>query len=465
MPLILGTNSIKDTGYDVANSCRFNDDDSAYLSRTQASGSTTKFTYSAWMKRGKLGDAQDFLDVYNDNNNRFGFFWNDADQIDMYNKISGSVNFQKITTANYRDPSAWYHVVIAADTTLGTAEDRIKLWVNGVRVTSFGTNTNPGSSVNFSIHSSSHEQRIGSYGTGSSYYDGLYAEVFWIDGTAYANTDFGEFDEDSPTIWKPKDVSGLTFGTNGFYLDFADSGDLGDDESGNGNDFTENNIAAVDQGTDSPTNNFCTMNPLNDVSVSGHDFSEGNTVVNVASGERASSFATIGMTNGKWYCEMKLTNASGHDFLGIAGKGNGGATDQLGWNDYQWSYYSATGKYAHDSGEISFSGGDNTWTADDIIGLAIDLDSGTKTLKWHKNGTYQSDVTLDENASATDWGAWFFACGSGTGANDSVYAMNFGNPSFTISSGNADANGYGNFEYAVPSGYFALCTKNLAEYG
>ena len=256
----------------------------------------------------------------------------------------------------------------------------------------------------------------------------------------------------------------MTFGTNGFWLDYEDSSNLGNDANG-GTDYTEANLAAIDQCTDSPTNNFCTMNPLNDVNVSGHNFTEGNTVVNVASGERASSFATIGMVNGKWYCEMKLTNASGHDFLGIAGKGNASATDQLGWNDYQWSYYSATGKYAHDGSEVSFTGGDTTWGVNDIIGLAIDLDSGTKTLKWHKNGTYQSDVTLDEAASVTDWGAWFFACGSGTGSDDSVYAMNFGSPSFSISSGNADANGYGNFEYAVPSGYYALCTKNLAEYG
>jgi len=478
MSLILPGNvasATASTGYDVDNSCRFNDDDSAYLSRTQASGSTTKFTYSAWMKRGKLTDAQDFLDVYNDNNNRFGFFWNDDDQIDMYNKISGSVNFQKITTAKYRDPSAWYHVVIAADTTLGTAEDRIKLWVNGVRVTSFGTNTNPGSSVNFSIHSSSHEQRIGSYGTGSSYYDGLYAEVFWIDGTAYDQDDFGEFDEDSPTIWKPKDCKDdLTFGTNGFYLDFADSGDLGDDESGNGNDFTENNIAAVDQGTDSPTNNFCTMNPLAyrlDSGVSKPTYSEGNCKLVLAddSGASKSSMGTIGVTTGLWYWEMKLTTDNDAAYCGIT-RAEYDPNDNFGGRSIY--YNSANGALSVGTGTGGTADGSygNTYTSGDIVGVAFDATNGV--IWFSKAGTWQNSATIAEIGAGTTTNA------ATTGITMSQFWMPFlegadctwevnlgGSPAFTVSSGNADGNGYGNFEYAVPSGYYALCTKNLAEYG
>ena len=469
MPItVLGGTKLADTTYDIANSVRFNDGDSPSLRRTipddaSSTGSRVLWTFSTWLKRGVLGTQQAIFGSYQNSNYHTVIEFTTDDQLNFFDEYNGSKNGQRTTERKFRDITAWYHIVCVWDKNNGTDALKMRVFVNGTEESSFGTNSVPSNSG--TLGADDQDMSIGERETVGQNFDGYFAETFFIDGTAYAASAFGEFDEDSPLIWKPKDCSGdLTFGTNGFWLDYEDSSNLGNDANG-GTDYTEANLAAIDQCTDSPTNNFCTMNPLNDVNVSGHNFTEGNTVVNVASGERASSFATMGMVNGKWYCEMKLTNASGHDFLGIAGKGNASATDQLGWNDYQWSYYSATGKYAHDGSEVSFSGGDNTWGVNDIIGLAIDLDSGTKTLKWHKNGTYQSDVTLDEAASVTDWGAWFFACGSGTGSDDSVYTMNFGNPSFSISSGNADANGYGNFEYAVPSGYYALCTKNLAEYG
>ena len=448
---------------------------STKFERTISSDGTDpkKWTLNYWMKRGTVNASESMAMLFNKNSG--GTRVGNAGELNANNKLyfynyDGSGEPATITSAVLRDPSAWYNIHLIWDTANATAGDRMRTFINGTEVTAFDTDTNPPLNEESMLFEGSQCTKL-SIGyhpyNNSMYFDGYIAQVIACDGQAYLPTKFGEFDEDSPTIWKPIDPSGesLSFGTHGFWLDFKDSSALGNDVSGNNNDFTPANLDATDQATDTPTNNFCVMNPLNEVNVSGHNFTEGNTSVNVASGERASSFGTIGMTNGKWYMEMKLTNASGHDFLGIAGKGNASATDQLGWNDYQWSYYSATGKYAHDGSEVSFSGGDNTWGVNDIIGLAIDLDSGTKTLKWHKNGTYQSDVTLDEAASVTDWGAWFFACGSGTGSDDSVYAMNFGSPSFSISSGNADANGYGNFEYAVPSGYYALCTKNLAEYG
>ena len=470
MPLILPGNVASATavaGYSIANSCRFNAADVAYMHKTASAGNRKTWTFSTWIKRGIVSTQQfwGIGDANTTNDNIIIWNFQDSAKINMYD-YNGGISGQLITTQVFRDPSAWYHFVLGVDTTQGTAGNRMKLYVNGIRITAFDTETQPAEDYEFNINVADKALTMGVYNYGSlgSPVDAYYADTVFIDGTQYAASDFGEFNEDSPTIWQPKDVSELTFGTNGFWLNYEDSANLGNDANG-GTDLTEVNLTASDQSTDTPTNNFCVMNPLNDVLLSGHNFTEGNTVVNVASGERASSFGTIGMTKGKWYVEMKLTNASGHDFLGIAGKGNSSSTDQLGWNDYQWSYYSATGKYAHDAAEISFSGGDNTWGVNDIIGLAIDLDSDPNTLKWHKNGTYQSDVTLDENASATDWGAWFFACGSGTGSNDSAYAMNFGNPSYANSSSAADENGYGDFEYAPPSGYLALCTKNLGSDG
>ena len=467
MPLILGTNSIKDTGYNIANSCRFNDDDSAYLNRTQSSGSTTKFTYSAWMKRSTLSDTQDFLDVYDDNNNRFGFFWSSDDQIDMYNKISGSVNFQKITTAKYRDPSAWYHVVIAADTTDGTAEDRIKLWVNGVRVTSFGTNTNPGSSVNFSIHSSDDTQKIGAYGTTGSDYDGYMVEVFWIDGTAYANTDFGEFYSDSPTIWKPKDVSGLTFGTNGFYLPFSNSGALGDDESGNSNDFSVTNLAATDQSTDTPTNNFPTLNSLYKNAVV---YSEGNLGATIAASSFESGITTFGASTSKWYCEFKTTaQASGvtRNSAGVIAdtEADGMADGELGYSANSVGYSSTA---VHKNSSSQSAGSWNSYTTNDIISVAMDLDNGF--VYFAKNGTWENSGDPTSAGSGTGGIALDITSGYTYLFGNTVYASsafqcNFGSPPYAISSGNADANGYGNFEYTVPSGYFAMNSKNLGAYG
>jgi hypothetical protein len=467
MPLILGTNSIKDTGYDVANSCRFDDGDSAYMTKTpDSAGNRDRWTFSTWTKRGNLsGEYQTIISASGGSADDTDYFYFNADNtLHVHLVASGSAYGTLYTNRKFRDISAWYNIILVYDSGNGTAGDRLIMYINGVRETSFSAATYPSQNADSVMTLGSGGIDVGRDGSssGSGYLDGYLAETVLIDGLALDATSFGEFDDSG--IWKPIDVSGLTFGTNGFYLDFEASDNLGNDANG-GTDLTEVNLAATDQSTDTCTNNFCTLNPLNEQNITGHDFSEGNCVISVASGERASSFGTIGMTNGKWYMEMKLTNASGHDFLGIAGKGNGGATDQLGWANYQWSYYSATGKYAHDAGEISFSGGNTTWGVNDTIGLAIDLDSGTKTLKWHKNGTYQSDVTLNQNAEDTDWGAWFFAAGSGSGSNDSVYSMNFGNPAHTISSSNTDGNGYGNFEYAVPSGYYSLCTKNLAEYG
>jgi hypothetical protein len=471
MPLILPGNVASATAeaYDVANSCRFDAASSAYLSRTQSSGSTTKFTYSAWMKRSTFGDSHDFLDVYDDGDNRFGFFWSSDDHIDMYNKISGSLTFNKITTAVYRDPSAWYNVIIAADTTLGTAEDRVKLWVNGVRVTSFGTNTIPDEDGNFSIHSSDDTQKIGAYGTSGSDYDGYMAEVFWIDGTAYANTDFGEFNSDSPTIWQPKDCKDdLTFGTNGFYLDFEDSGDLGDDESGNTNDFAETNLAATDQATDSPTNNFATLNSLYK---SGVTFAEGNTQADNQSSDFTTALSTIGVANGKWYAEFKVTDdAAGvtRNAFGVCDAIDGSilAEDELGYQPtgavgdcVGW----ASGQAKKNGSNVSDY--DSTYTINDIISVALDCDNGK--VYFAKNGTWENSG--DPTSGATGTGAISITTGEtyllGGTVYNSTYQANFGNPTYANSSSVADGNGYGAFEYAPPSGYLALCTKNLGSDG
>ena len=178
----------------------------------------------------------------------------------------------------YRDVSAWYHIVVAVDTTQGTASNRLKLYVNGEQITSLQASSYPSLNFDTLINNNNAHYISGAVDTtyGTRRFDGYMAEVCFIDGTALDPTSFGEFDEDSG-IWKPISVSGLTFGTNGFYLDFEDSAALGDDVSGNGNNFTVNNLTAIDQTTDTPTNNFATLNPLNNY-WSAATFSEGNSV-------------------------------------------------------------------------------------------------------------------------------------------------------------------------------------------
>jgi hypothetical protein len=453
MPLILGTNSIKDTGYDVANSLRFNDGSSDNLSLSSLGTATNnkKQTLSFWCKRSTIGSVQRLFVTNGLQDPYFQFFFQSNDKLrwQTYEGSVGSVsNF--ITTRVFRDTSAWYHFHLVYDTTQSTSTDRTALYVNGVKETAYDTEVYP--SLNSTTEFDNPTLYIGQSGSSDGYFDGYLAEFVVLDGqsiTPDGNT--GEFDSDS-VIWKPIDVSGLTFGTNGFYLDFEDSSALGNDASSNSNNFTVNNLTAIDQSTDTCTNNFATMNPL-----SAHGsvtLAEGNLQVNVADNtdNDTSSFM---VSSGKWYWEGKYTVGS-LAMVGIRPEGMNVSQDNL-FNltgTYQGYYYYA------DSGNqrpanTSYGA---TFTTNDIIGFALDLDSGTQTITFYKNGASQGAINI-----ATSGLTWGFSFTSGGGSD--TFQMNFGSPPYSISSGNADANGHGNFEYAVPSGYYALNSKNLAEYG
>jgi len=449
------------TGYDVDNSCRFNDDDDPRLSRASGTPtSTRKFTISFWVKKsGQVAD-QFLVSSFTDANNRMAVSFDTNDRLECNCHVSGSIIIRRNPTRKFRDYSAWYHIVFAVDTTQSTASDRAKVYVNGELQTVFENTTDPSLNADANV---SGDHFIGAYdngGTPALFFDGYLAEVFFVDGSQLAATSFGEFDEDSPTIWKPKDVSGLTFGTNGFYLDFEDSGDLGDDESGNTNDFTETNLAAVDQATDTPTNNFATMNPLDNY-IQNQTFAEGN--LQTLSDNPSPATSTIGMTAGKWWIEAKAvsTSGSGSDYqIGIISN-QVIATEDLGHysNNYAY-YYDGNSK----TGNSSSSYGDS-YTHGDIIGIAVNLDDNE--LKFYKNGTVQNSgtaISITAPAS-TSLGAYFFALGADANANKYTWYINFGNPIWSLSSAVADENGYGSFEYAPPSGFLALCTKNLGSDG
>ena len=475
MPLILPGNvasATASTTYTVANSCRFNDDDGAYLNKTNGTPTNSKkCTLSMWFKRCELSDSNNFLFGNWTGTSDYAYVRLQADDTIKYTSIvSSSTDADLITTQVFRDCSAWYHIVLALDTEQGTAANRAKLYINGTQVTSFSTEDYPAedATTQFTENLSSGGFQIGSdKDTGSRYYDGYMAEVVVIDGTQYAASDFGEFDEDSPTIWKPKDVSGLTFGDNGAYLDFEDSDNLGDDESGNTNDWTENNLAATDQAQDSPTNNWCVLNsllPANDITLS-----EGNVYAATTTGSWSSESSTFALTAGKWYFEVKVVGYN-HNVIGIQNADNASARA----GGYPFEIAGAYGFKCYDGSKTSSAADSasygNAVSNDQIVGCAIDLDNNK--IYWSIDNTWQDSGDPESGATGTGsafdlaTGITYVVCNAlNHQTGNALSSFNFGCPSHSNSSDAADGNGYGAFEYAPPSGYLALCSKNLGSDG
>jgi len=470
--LIGGANSAAAaTGFDVANSCRFNDGDSAKMSKDLGSATlNTKFTVNVWLKLGVLGTNRAiFTSRVGTSGTYLNCILNDADQLNIYGPDKDSGNdFDYKTNRKFRDVGAWYCLTIAMDTTLGTAGDRLRIYVNGVEETSFATETHPAQNVIYVANYTGFTFVVGARTDDSEYWDGYMAEFVHIDGQQLAPTSFGEFDEDSPTIWKPIDVSELTFGNNGFYLDFEDSSNLGNDANG-GTDLTEANLAAADQATDTPTNNFATFNPLSKDTGGPITYSEGNTIATETANSWTSGHSTSGMFGGKFYWECKLASFSGGSasYIGAASadfppsKSNAGSI--IGQDSLGIGYYASDGKVFKDGSDASYG---DSYGAGDIIGMALDLVNNYAY--WSKNGTWQNsgDPAAGSNGVALPSGMTSGLILFSISPNESVMQANFGGSSgFAISSANSDGNGYGNFEYAVPSGYLSLCTKNLGSDG
>ena len=471
MPLILGTNSIKDTGYDVANSCRF-DGSSDYMHKTPGSaGNRRTFTLSAWIKRGAAGSTAAF------NGTIFGGGTGTGDYIQMYPALNKFVFYNESprvdlkSNALLRDHSAWYNLIVAVDTTQAVEANRVKMYINGTQVTSFSTSTYP--SQNDDLYFGQAEiMSVGTlnYTAGlTDYFDGYMAELVYIDGLQLAPTSFGEFNEDTPTVFQPIDVSGLTFGTNGFYLDFEDSSNLGNDANG-GTDLTEVNLAATDQASDSPTNNFATLNFL-DNHFAAHTFSEGNCKIVTHSGNMSFNTATIAVSSGLWYVEAKvIDNAdSNYHHLGITETPSTATSNWIGLSATHYGLTGYDGKYWRGNSGTSYGVSNTT---NDIVGMYIDLNANK--LYFAKNGTVMNSgtgISITAAASTTN-GYYFISYGDWENASTATWEVNFGSPTYSVSSSNSDPNGYGSFEYSTTitgdgssKSFYALCTKNLAEYG
>jgi len=466
-------------GYQIPNSLRFNSGSSDSLSRTTGStGNRKTVTFSSWFKRSSLSGNQIIFSWGGGGLDIVNFFFNGSPETLNFYNYPGSLGANFTTNQLFRDVGAWYHIVLAVDTTQATDTNRIKLYVNGSQVTSFSAITYPTLNEDFEWNISGEPIRIGAnYNAGGDFINGYLAETYIIDGQQLTPSSFGQTDA-TTGIWTPLPYTG-TYGTNGFFLKFQDSSALGDDTSGNGNDFTANNLTSIDQSYDSPTNNFNTLNSLIPL---GSNFSaptQGNLSLS-SSGTGDSGFfaSTIIPSAGKWYFEVKTTVVSSSDRtkISIANFESVTGTNNIETGDYKGISVSTgtTGRIAVTNGATTteFDVAGYVPVANDIMIFAVDMDNSRVYIG--KNGTWFTTAAASGGNPATATGYFSpvlgngFAVGAGHGAGVSASATNlynFGYPPFTISSGNADANGFGNFEYAVPSGYYALCTKNLALYG
>jgi len=441
-----------DDGYNLTNSLRFRDSASAYLNRTPASASNRRtWTWSGWVKRGTLGAINDGIfsagTSFGTNNNDLQTITFNNDAIVLVSEVGGSTQYNLVTSQVFRDPSAWYHFVIAFDTTQATSSNRVKLYVNGLQVTAFSTSTYPSQNYDGWINSAN-QHRIAS--RVSPDFDGYMAEVNFIDGQALTPSSFGSTNA-LTGVWQPAKYTG-TYGTNGFYLPFTDNSalttssnvGLGRDYSGNGNYWTTNNISITagstyDSMTDVPTltsattANYAVMNPLN--SASSMTPSGGNLNV-VTSGVSVSSVSTIAVNSGKWYCEITIANVQDSTILGIA------PSDR---SYLSGAFYSVTGGVGYYQDGTKFISGSQSsygasYTTNDVIGIALDMDAGT--VAFYKNNTSQG------TAASGLTGGYYFAVGDASSGSNTSYNVNFGQRPFT---------------YTPPTGFVALNTFNLPE--
>ena len=479
---IAGGNESK--GYDISNSLRFNNDDSPKLTFTPSSaGNRRTFTLSVWFKLSVYSTGERVLLAADDGtggNNNFDYIAiNGNDKLFVYG-YEGSENQQLISTQVFRDPSAWYHLVVAFDTTDGTASNRIKAYVNGNQITNFDTANYP--SQNFQTRfNNNNAQRISSYpDQDTSYFDGYMCEYHLVDGSQLAPTSFGEFDDNG--VWKPIKYDG-SYGTNGFFLEFkqtgtsANSSGIGADTSGNDHHFTPTNLAATDITEDTCTNNFATLNPLFRSNFDNDGtYAEGNCERDFTAdnANRGYGFATQGVTSGKWYWEIKIPTVARAN----TGIGDGNAI--AGFSGVMYDEDPSKGFMVNYNGQIeenaTATSYANSLSDNDIVMWALDMDN--HRAYYGINGTWQDsgdptsgstgtgDVTtqISDQSHLNTGEPMFPFCFDASTSGQSKFQWNFGNAPFSISSGNTDGK-YGNFEYAPPSGYYALCTKRLAEFG
>ena len=416
-----------------------------------------KFTLSMWVKRSDIGSDGSIFSTYTDSNNRADIRFNSADRFSFFEKVSSQQYF--VTTNRlFRDASAFYHIVAQFDTTQSTSTNRIKLWVNGVQETSFNDTSYPSQDHVLRLGSAI-AHTIGDNSNNADQFEGYISHIAYVDGSVVAPTSFGETDSTSG-IWKFKSPSGITWGTNGFHLKFENSGNLGLDSSGLTNNFTVN--GNLKQSLSTPSNIYQSLNPNS--TDSGVTLSNGCTTAGF-DGSVGNAKGQFAVTKGKWYYECKITAASNYPMLGI-GEINRNQMEKRTGGSYPGGFQDSYGAYGN--GNVYANGSNTgsqsfTWATNDIISIIIDLDSATKTIKWNKNGTQIATTNITNAGDDFAYAPMDYNGGeSGVTCN-----YNFGEGRFgTTDIASAGSNGNGSlFEYDVPSGHYAINTKNLNTYG
>ena len=487
------------TGYDIENSILIDADtgEEMYYTTGSSSSDQQKGTFSFWIKRGRITYGNFSPMQINDYGAPYhaGCYFGSgstlADRLYWNHKDNSSqwTAWMRV----FRDPAAWYHIVVVIDTTQADGDDRHRMYVNGgsaedIKDTN-GHNAPVSQNDNYFWFDNGRKMTIGGISTGDAYI----ADYHYIDGQVKAPSDFGEFDEDT-NIWKPKAYSG-SHGNNGFHLKFESSGSLGTDSSGNGNNFSLTNIDAGNQMTDSPTNNFATLNPL---ASNPYDDAGGGGNIRIApvgagpgnlqAGHETGSFSqnyvamygTIALSKGKWYWEV---TDNGHGFNTFK-SGVKDANMMHNHDEKAGSFFLSTDGTFHKRGGSGAAGGDQTgdWSgyegslsANDVIGMGLDMDN--KRVYIYNNNTLVKDSAPYYDVM-TQWTHTVLQSGwvvpfhwSRYGYQDNCF--NFGqgwawldNSTSTIKASNsADGDGYGKFRYTPPTGFYAICSKNLAEYG
>ena len=432
-----------------------------------------KLTISVWVKKAGLGEQGICGSWYSGVFHGILYF-SSSDQLVFYDYRNGYI-MRKVTTAQFRDVGAWMHIVCNFDHTLSSPTG--KIYVNGVEQTlSTDVNYTQGSASSWLTD---YPFNIGTYDGGSNYFNGNMSDFYFIQGQVYSPSTFGETDA-TTGIWKPKTevtVDYSSTGNNSCHLKFENSANMDLDSGDNNVSFTT--TGNLTQTIDTPSNNFATLNPLDNAVLT---LSEGNTkATHSDSGGGEENRATLGAANGKWYFEFQIQHT-----VGSLNPFAVGMMSNTGRNPLESDLKSTeafTSAWHTDSSvnriESRVSGSSTLLNCNlsypdngDIVNVAMDLDNGR--VFFGKNGTYINDASGDTGnpstganppVSFTTGGHFYFPAIHNRGSQGLTVSLNTGQPSFSISSGNADANGYGNFEYAVPSGYYALCTKNLAEFG
>ena len=446
--VLAGAAAASTDAYTIDNSCRFYSGDSTYMQRDYgAGGDPDKWTLSFWIKRTKLTyDTAHILNAGDSINYTTSVQFDDDDRFRFW-QYSGSYQMRLITTPVFRDPGAWYHIVIVYDSAQDVSADRVTISFNGVKITAFDTEEYPAENLDSFLGT---DVRTGfgryiSYEAGP-YLDAYLAEVHYVNGSALAVSEFGETNDDG--VWAAKEYTG-SYGTGGFFLDFEDSSDLGNDVSGNNNDMTTSGLAAADQMTDTPTNNHCTFNSVNQSS--SVTLLDGNLVID---GNGGGAYYPVGgthlMQSGKWYIEFKQTSSvnvvygvvTANQAGNIDGSDTGIPGDSGTFSD--GAGYNLNGTLYEDGSSTGSWG--STFTTNDIIGVAINADNGK--VWFAKNNTWQAsgDPAGDSNPAATVTAPMVILC--------SIWG--------TAAASGTMRSAEGDWSYSAPAGFNAINTSNIA---